>query len=408
MRRQLKNKKFLARKTLLGGMFGSLISCALLFVFASGCQTFNKSGRGQPGVHQTVRKLLGFPDDPYRTPIPDAPEAYHLAYAKLEAREYEAAIFGFSNFLRDQPTTNWTLAAQFNWGRALEGLERYREAAAKYQETAEKGRRVPKLQGLALLRMAVVLEALGEDARSLAALKDAEKRADKMSSEVAQTELPARLASAYARERNFEEAERYFDQADRQLGRLRSQIPENELPEWLPRILYAMGHRAAAVVQWDRFDASLIPLERSQLYLLQSAELGVEPWASQSANELIGAYAALRISIDAVPTPAASEIVIAAREQQHMRWDRLVKLSDSVAKLKTLFVTEIENNAAEGAPLKKITEFAAEFEEGIQSTLMEERRVGEAGTPDSIRRKSGVRGTAIQPTAAFPGEGGGE
>lgn len=383
----------------------------VIFILAAvgtvvGCETFSKSGRGKPGLHQTVRKLLGFPDDPYLTPIPDAPEAYKAAYAKLEGREYAAAIEGFSKFLRDQPTTNWILAAQFNWGRALEGLERYREAAAKYQETAEKARRAPKLQGLALLRLGVVLEALGEDARSLAALNDAEKRADQMASEVAQTELPARLASAYARERNFAEAEKYFAQADRQLGRLRAQIPSNERPEWLPRILYAMGHRAQGAVPWDRFDASLIPLERSQLYLLQSAELGVEPWATLAADELIGSYASLRTSIDAVPVPAASELIIAAREQQHMRWERLVKLSDSIAKLKTLFVNEIEGNAPEGAPLKRIAEFASDFEEGIQSTLMEERRVGDAPTADSFRRKTGVRGTAIQPKAVFPGEGG--
>ncbi len=369
-----------------------------------GCSSLRKAGRGQPGLHQTVRKLLGYPDDPYLTPIPDAPTAYRAAYAKLEGREYEKAAQGFSDFLRDQPSTNWTLAAQFNWGRALEGLEKYREAVAKYQETAEKGKRVPKLQGLALLRMAVVLEALGEDDRSLAALKDAEQRADKMASEVAQTELPARLASAYARARNFSEAEKYFAQADRQLGRLRAQVPSGERPEWLPRILYAMGHRPQAIVQWDRFESSLIPLERSQLYLLQSAELGVEPWATQSADELIAAYGALRTSVDSVPVPAASEIVIAAREQQRLRWDRLVKLSDSIQKLKTLFVTEIENNAPEGAPLKKITEFASDFEENLQSTLMLERPVGESGTPDSLRRKEGVRGSTVQPKAVFPGE----
>lgn len=380
------------------------LTCLLLGA-SIGCSSFGKAGRGQPGLHQTVRHLLGYPDDPYLTPIPDAPLFYRAAYAKLEGREYEAAVKGFADFLRDQPTTNWTLAAQFNWGRALEGMGKYSEAAAKYQETAEKGKRVPKLQGLALLRLAVVLEALGEDDRSLAALKDAEKRADEMSSEIAQTELPARLASAYARKRNFAEAEKYFAQADRQLGRLRAQVPSGERPEWLPRILYAMGHRPQAVVQWDRFESSLIPLERSQLYLLQSAELAVEPWATQSADELIAAYAALRISIDSVPVPAASEIVIAAREQQRMRWDRLVKLNDSIQKLKTLFVTEIENNAPEGAPLKKITEFASEFEEQLQSTLMLERPVGESGTPDSLRRKEGIRGSTVQPKPIFPGEG---
>lgn len=384
----------------------ALIASFAFILSFIGCATFSPKGRGKTGVHQTVRRMLGYAEDPYLTPIPAAPADYKVAYDKLEARDYEGAADGFAKFLREQPTTNWILAAQFNWGRALEAQGKLRDASIKYQETAEKARLVPKLQGLALLRMAVVLEALGEDDRSLAALKDAEKRAAKMAPEVAQTELPARLAAAYARERNFAEAEKYFVLADRQLARLRAQVPTGERPEWLPRILYAMGHRPLGEVTWDRFESSLIPLERSQLYLLQSAELNVEPWASQAADELIGAYSALRKSIDAAPVPAASEIIIAAREQQKLRWERLVRLSDAVARLRALFVSEIEGNAEENSPVRRISEFSEEFEEGLQSTLMLERPVGEAGTPDSIRRKEGVRGTTVAPKAAFPGEDG--
>lgn len=368
-------------------------------------KAFTKSGRGQPGLHQTVRRLLGYADDPYLTPIPAAPEAYKAAFAKLEAGDNEGAVEGFSKFLRDQPTTNWVLAAQFNWGRALENLGRFREAATKYQETAEKGRRVPKLQGLALLRLAIVLEALGEDDRSLAALKDAEKRADKMAPEIGQTELPARLAAAYARARNFAEADRYFTIADRQLARLRAEVPQNERPEWLPRILFAMGHRPSAAVPWDRFESNLVPLERSQVYLLQSAELEVEPWASQAADELIGAYRSLRMSIDSIPVPAASEIMVAARDQQKMRWDRLIRLSDAIASLRALFVTEIENTAEPGGPLRRISEFASEFEEDLQAALMLDRPVLERETPESQKRKEDVRVRAVSPKPVFPGEG---
>jgi len=384
---------------LLGAILPLLVSCA---------STSSKNDTRSTGavVHQTVKRLLGYPDDPYLSPIPAAPAAYREAFAKLEAGENQAAADGFEKFLRDQPTTNWTLAAQFNRARALEALGQYGPAAKLYQETAEKARKIPKLQGLALLRQAVVLEALGEDDRSLAALKDAEKRADKMAPEIAQTELPARLAAAYARARNFSEADRYYSLADRQLSRLRASVAQSERPEWLPRILYAMGHRAPGPVAWDRFEANIIPLERSQIYLLQSAEYGVEPWASQSATELIEAYVALRTSIDSIPAPAASEIVIAAREQQQARWARLVRLSDAIAGLRSLLVTEIEKNSPENSPIRKISEFSLEFEEGLQSTLMLDRPVGDAPTPESLRRKETVRGRAVAPKPAFPGEGG--
>lgn len=352
-----------------------------------------------------IKRVLGFEEDPYLTPIPAAPAAYREAFAKLEKQDYEGGLKGFSDFLRNQPTTNWTLAAQFNQARCLEALDRLRPALQLYEAVAEKARRAPRLQGLALLRVGVILEALGEDDRSLAALKDAERRTKSLPEEVAQTELPARLAAAYARARNFTEAERYYNLAERQLARLRAQVTKGEQPEWLPRILYAMGHRPLGEITWERFESALIPLERSQIYLLQSTELGIQPWADLAADELIGSYGALRKSIDSVPVPAAAEIIIAAREQQRERWKRLVRLSDAIIQLRSLFVGEIAKQAAAESALLKVVDFAEAFEEDMQSTLMLERPVGDAQTPDSLRRKESRNAKAINATPVFPGEG---
>lgn len=388
-------------------LFNSTLTFAIIAGFAFGaavgCSSIDLS---KEGLRRSFRRILGYPNDPYLKPIPDAPLEYQEAFAKLEKPDYQGAADGFSSFLRRQPTTNWTLTAQFNWGRALEGLGRLADAEKKYQETAEAARLVPKLQGLALLRQAVMLEALGDDHRSLAALKDAEKRSGEMAPEVALTELPARLAAAYAREGNMVEADRYFSMADQQLMRLRAQAMKNESPEWLPRVLYAMGHRPPSAVAWDHFEESVVPLERSQKYLLQSAEMGVEPWSTLAATEMIEAYGSLRKSIDAVPTPAASELILAAREQQQQRWKRLIRLNDAVAQLKTLFVSEILKGSGEGAPVRKIADFADQFEENVQATLMLDRPVGESETEESRRRKELIRGRAINPKPAFPGEGG--
>lgn len=393
------------RKTMnRGSRLAKIILLPLLLVAAMpACSTL---GAAKQSVGRIVRKLLGQPDDPYAKPIPEAPAAYRAAFDKLEAMHYEEAISGFSNFLLQDPTTNWTLAAQFNWGRALEGLGRLAEAEKKYSETAKKAGSTPKLQGLALLRQAVVLEAMGDEDRSLAALIDAEKRAAQMAPEVALTELPARLAAAYAREKNMPEAERYFAMADRQLSRLRAEAGKDAAPEWLPRILYAMGHRPPGVVAWDRFDEAVVPIERSQMYLLQSAEMGVEPWAGQAADELIGAYSALRKAIDGVPTPAATELIIAAREQQKLRWERLVRLADAVARLRTLFVTEIVGASPEGSPIRRIVDFADSMDENLQAALMLERPVGNEETPEAAARKRRVRTSTIGPSPVFPNEKG--
>lgn len=383
------------------------IQFTLVFlVFAlTGC--VSSGPKDETSMHLKIKRVLGFEDDPYLMPIPAAPAAYREAFSKLEKQDYEGCIKDFGEFLRAQPTTNWTLAAQFNQARCYEGRDQLKSALALYQAVVEKARKAPRIQGLSLMRVGVLLEALGEDDRSLAAFKDAERRSASLPKETAQTELPARLAAAYAREKNFAEAERYYALAERQLARLRSQIAKGEQAEWLPRILYAMGHRPTGEITWDRFESALIPLERSQIYLLQSAELGVQPWAGLASEELIGSYGALRKSIDAVPVPAASEIVIAAREQQKERWKRLVRLSDAIIQLRSLFVGEIEKQAAPESPLRKIVEFAESFEESMQSTLMLERPVGDFETPDSLSRKEQKRlkVKTINATPVFPGEG---
>jgi tetratricopeptide (TPR) repeat protein len=391
----------------------------VLFIF-SGCAarpslTSASDERGEPNSKELMRmgtwdpaklkRILGLPEDPYLTPIPDAPDIYREAFDLLEKREYARAEELFQKMLRLNPTSNWTLAAQFNLARALEGLGRNSDALTVYRSVAQNSSRAQRLQGLALLRTGILFETLGEDDKSLAAFKDAERRSRFLPLEVAQTELPARLAAAYARERNFAEAERYYRLAESQLARLRAKIPAGDQPEWIPRILYSMGHRSIEEVTWERFESSLVPLERSQIYLLQAAEVGISPWAQQAAEELIGNYTVLRKSIDAVPVPAASEIVIAAREQQKERWRRLIRLSDALESLKSLFVTEIVKSVHAESALRKIVDFAEEFEENLQTTLMLERPAGESETPESARRREDRRPRLIEAKPIFPGEG---
>ncbi len=97
--------------------------------------------------------------------------------------------------------------------------------------------------------------------------------------------------------------------------------------------------------------------------------------------------------------------MIAAREQQRERWSRLVRLSDAVAALKALFVTEIVKAAHPDSPLRKIVDFAEDFDENLQSTLMLDRPAGESETPDSARRREERKPRVLEAKPAFPGEG---
>lgn len=357
-----------------------------------------------PGRSATswARALIGL-DDPYTASakLPrEAPLAYRQAVAELDRGEFAKAAEALAKFLTDQPTTPWTLAAIFNLGRAHEGMKQWPEAEARFRNVAEISADRPRLQGLALLRRAIALEALGEEDLVLATLKDAEARAAKLPREVAEAELPARLAAAYASAGNFREADRYFSKSETALARLRAELGKNARPEWLPRILYSMGHRPQTPVMWSRFEEHLRPLERSQIHLLQAAEFGVEPWASLAAEELMSAYQALRQSIDALPAPASAELVVGLREQQVERWRRLSRLNDVASQLRSLILVDDLGAESKREPVRKIAQFMDQLDESIQSAVMLDQPPLEMRAPG--RRGAGGRSVEAQPT--FPGE----
>jgi tetratricopeptide (TPR) repeat protein len=352
-----------------------------------------------------ARSFIGL-DDPYtasaRLPR-EAPAAYRQAVATLDRGEFAKAVEDFSKFLTDQPTTSWTLSAIFNLGRAHEGLRQWPEAEARFRNVAEISSDRPRLQGLSLLRRAIALEALGEEDLVLATLKDAEARSAQLPREVAEAELPARLAAAYASAGNFREADRYFSKSEKSLARLRAELGKNVRPEWLPRILYSMGHRPQTPVSWSRFEEHLRPLERSQIHLLQAAEYGVEPWASLAAEELMSAYQSLRQSIDALPAPASAELVVGLREQQVERWRRLSRLNDVASQLRSLIlVDDLQAGTVREVrePVLKIAQFMDQLDESIQSAVMLDQPPLEMRAPG--QRGSGGRSLEAQP--AFPGE----
>ena len=371
------------------------VSLCLLTVLAmSACSLM-------PG-RSTVRSLLGL-DDPYTAAarLPQqAPLAYRQAIATLDRGEYMPAAEALTKFLADQPTTPWTLSAMFNLGRAYEGLQQWPEAEYRYRNVAEISSDRPRLQGLALLRRAIALEALGEEGLVLATLKDAEARSAQLPREVAEAELPARLAAAYASAGNFQDADRYFSKSEKALARLRTDLGKNMRPDWLPRILYSMGHRPQSPVVWSRFEEHLRPLERSQIHLLQAAEYGVEPWASLAAEELMSAYQSLRQSIDGLPTPASSELVLGLREQQAERWRRLSRLSDVASQLRALILVDDLRAPEARVPVQKIAQFMDQLDESIQSAVILDRPPLEIRAPG--RRGSGGRSIEAQPS--FPGE----
>ena len=263
----------------------------------------------------------------------NAPPEYRQALQSLAAGQFEQASQQLDAFLKANPASPWTQAATLNSGRALEGLEEWSDASERYHSVVRATPEAKKLQAMALYRLSVCEEALGDDQQVVAVLNDLLPRSSELPPETAAAELPARLASAYARVGIFDRALDFYRKAENGIAKLR-QAAGDKVPEWLPRTLFDMGAMSRHKPAWDEFEISLRPLARGQVYLLQAAELQVEPWATQAADEIIATYNSLWNVVASAAPERGGDPVLAKRALQLRQWDRAILLLDNLAELR--------------------------------------------------------------------------
>lgn len=336
-----------------------------------------------------VGRAFDIVDEPAVIVIPNrTPAELIQALKQIDASEYEAALTTLDQFLQRQPTSPWTQSASFHRGRALEGLGRPSEAADQYRSVVRASEGIaPKLQAMSLYRLSFCHEAMGDDQLALAVLHDLQTRTKSLPKEISDAELPARLAGAYARVGNFDKAVSYYRSAEAGILRLRRGI--SGVPEWLPRTLYSMGTISTRAVSWEDFETALRPIARSQIYLLQAAELGIEPWSARASRDLITAYTNLWKVIESPPKIAASEPVLAQRSTQESQLTRAEILYENLQELKARSLATESDHGAEAS--REALNFVTDLEKKIRK-LFDVRRPGEGLTREAKARRSSVRG----------------
>jgi tetratricopeptide (TPR) repeat protein len=367
-----------------------------LIPLAVGCSFLSKKAPESPAPDATTNTPQV--TDVLPKPSNEAPEVYRTAVQNLEGDKHEEALKGFDDFVRDAPTSPWMQAAIINSGRALEGLGRWTEASERYRAVIRASSNSPKLQAMALYRLSFCHEALGEDQQTVATLADVMNRRTHLPREVARAELPARVAAAYARVGNFGEAVKYYKEAQAGIGTLRSEGDKpDSVPEWLPRTLYYMGSMPINRVNWASFETVLRPLAHAQIYLMQAAEVGAEPWASKASKDLIAIYRDLWRAIETAPVPEGVDPVIARRETQSQQWDRAYLVLGTLEELKARMLID---NDKPTEPSKQIVDFSADLEKRLQA-LIDERPIGEGLTAEAERRRASVRGRVVNPDSSL-------
>lgn len=205
---------------------------------------------------------------------------------------YSGAIKAYQTFLKKYPGSEFELMAIFNLGSAYEGYGDCKNAAKYYRRVVRlSGERAKRTQAEALVRLSYAYECMGKDKKVIATLLDAKRRADTLPKEVAQAEVPARLAGAYARIGNHKQAQMFFQEAKTGLKVINNQVrtPTRKI-ELMAKTFYFMGSMQNIKIGVVTPEAYVESIKTFQPYLVRSAEFAKTNWAQRAADEIQTAY----------------------------------------------------------------------------------------------------------------------
>ncbi len=211
----------------------------------------------------------------------------------LEREDYARAAKAFDGILVDQPTSQFELISLFNSGSAYEGLKQCQTATDRFRRAALlSAKRYPRIEAGALFRLSFAYECLGQSAKSLASLIDAQVRAEYLVDDVRLAELPARIALTYARLGQDEKAMEYFEKAQAGILALSKQLSQrSDLKETLVKTLYLMGKSSQrsidAVLSAEDVGRTI---KMQQAILFRAIDLNVAPWSVRAKDEILNLY----------------------------------------------------------------------------------------------------------------------
>jgi len=210
----------------------------------------------------------------------------------IDAERYADAADIFDRLVVEKPGTEMELVAVFNSGVSYEGLGNCKKASDRYRRvvraSAGKFRRI---ESQALFHLSMMYECMGQDAKTITALLDAQKRGKELSFEVSDAEIPARLAAAYSRLGNRQKAIEYFNRASQGLKMIVSKGTGRVRTELVGQTLYQMGKLSPSQHQAEVDPTTYLQsISMQQPYLLQAIEMHKDPWSSKAEADLKVAY----------------------------------------------------------------------------------------------------------------------
>ena len=228
------------------------------------------------------------PTDSAQTQLEDGMKA-------LQSSDFGTAAAIFDRLLTQKPASEFDLIVLYNAGVAHDGLGECKRSSELYRKaiTGSVALKRPRVEAEAYYRLSMAYECIGDDQKTIVSLLDTKKRAKNLTPDIANAELPARLAVAYARIGQREKAMQFFREAGNGLKLALTQAGTTTQiqQKFAAKTLYAMGTLTPLQKGLNGDPKGfLTALSMQQPYLLQSAELNIAPDSRKAADELIFAY----------------------------------------------------------------------------------------------------------------------
>jgi tetratricopeptide (TPR) repeat protein len=208
-----------------------------------------------------------------------------------EKGQNEKALQEIGAFHDRYKETPYYQASRLVEAKILYNMQDFAPALAIYEDIISLGpEKNPEIWAQARYESTFCNEATGEEFKALSILVGLEKSKAPLREEVALAELPARMASLYARLGREKETLDYLDKADRGLKFLVQKKGANPDKKWLAETLFRMGQVTRAPLSAGNFIQQVQSHRRSQIYLLKAMEQNVPLWSEKASDELIKEY----------------------------------------------------------------------------------------------------------------------
>ncbi len=264
--------------------------------------------------HLDFRGEEGVPIDP-RVRAEQEIEISKAEEALLK-RNYDQANSLFIEFEKHFPNSVFYQRAQLGRAESLEQQENWIEAVELYRQVVVATTdRQNELTAKALYRLSFCYENLGDEARVLASLVDAQRLKEFLMPEQGLAEIPSRLAASYSRMGRTKEAQLNFRLAEAGVTEVKRLRGTNVTPEWTAEIYHRMGAFSTHQLSHENLQTSLDTLKTVQIFSLRSIEAEGAHWSELSNKGLMSNYRDIWNTIQQYPYNRAMESGAARREQ---------------------------------------------------------------------------------------------